>query len=103
MSSTRVVIVIGLLTMAAAMCPPAALAQSGCAAFYIPAGPETGNFLTGLWFAEGPAFIGHEQLHAEVSVQDWGGSGLGKKSNTYKGTETAKYDFGKGNTFQTAI
>jgi hypothetical protein len=102
-SSTRVVIVTALLAMVAVVCTPNALAQHGCAALYVPEGPETGNFISGVWYAEGPIFIGHEELHVKVTVQDYGGFGLGKKSNTYKGKEEALYDFGDGNTFRTAI
>lgn len=82
---------------------PAALAQKGCAAFYIPTGPEYGNFITGVWKAEGPAFLGKEDLYVKVSVQDLGYFPLGKKGNTAKGAEIATYDFGSGNRFQTSI
>ena len=49
--------------MMAVVCTPAVLAQKGCAAFDMPAGPEYGNFITGFWYAEGHAFLGHEQLY----------------------------------------
>ena len=99
-SLTRIVIVTALSAMVAVMCTPTALAQHGCAAFYIPTGPETGNFISGVWYAEGPVFIGHEELHVKVTVQDSGGFGLGKKSNTYKGKEEALYDFGEAIAFE---
>jgi len=77
--------------------------KKGCAAFDIPAGPEYGNFISGVWKAEGPAFLGKEKLYAKISVQDFGFFPLGKKGNTAKGTEIAYYDFGDGNTFHTSI
>jgi hypothetical protein len=101
--STRLVVMVGLLALFAVVCTPAAPVQGGCAAFYVPAGPETGNFITGIWQAEGSVFIGQEELYVEVSVQDDGGFGLGKKGNAYKGTEVATYNFGKSGSFQTEI
>src|SRR6516164_726059 len=100
---TRVVMFTALLAMMAMMCTPAALAQKGCVAFNIPAGPEYGNFITGFWYAEGSAFLGHEQLYLKISVWDAGGSVRGQKGNIMKGTETALYDFGKDGTFRTTI
>jgi hypothetical protein len=100
--SQRLGIFIGCLAIMALVYPPTALAQ-GCAAFDIPSGPEYGNFNTGIWYAEGPAVLGHEAMFVKISVQDLGAFPLGQKGNTMKGTETAVYDFGSGDTFQTAI
>ena len=91
------------LAMIAMVCSPAALAQKGCTAFDMPAGPEYGNFISGVWYAEGSAFLGHEQLYVKISVQDHGGFVLGKKGNVAKGTEDALYDFGHNDTFRTTI
>ena len=87
----------------ALVCTPSALAQKGCEPFYVPAGPEYGNFITGIWYAEGPAFLGHEQLYVNLLVQDLGYLALGEKGNTAKGTESAFYDFGKAGSFRTSI
>jgi hypothetical protein len=94
---------LAFLAVVGTVCTPTALAQKGCAALYFPAGPEYGNFITGVWNAEGPAFLGKEELYVKISVQDLGFSPVGKKGNTAKGTEIATYDFGNGNTFQTSI
>lgn len=99
----RLVIFTAVLAMMAVVCTPAVLAQKGCAAFDMPAGPEYGNFITGFWYAEGHAFLGHEQLYLKISVWDTGGSVRGQKGNVMKGTETALYDFGKEGTFRTTI
>jgi hypothetical protein len=99
----RALLFIVLFSLIAMVCTPAALAQKGCAAFDIPAGPEYGNFATGVWKAEGWASLGHEHLYVKISVQDLGGSTLGKKGNVSKGTELAFYDFGNGDTFQTLV
>jgi hypothetical protein len=92
-----------LLAMIACLCTPVAVAQKGCMVLDIPAGPETGNFQTGIWYAEGPAFLGREPAYVKIFVRDSGGDPRGKKGNNFQGTETALYDFGKGDMFQTAI
>jgi hypothetical protein len=82
---------------------PQASAQGGCMPFEMPAGPEYGNFITGVWTAEGTVYLGHKPMTVKMVVQDYGGMGLGQKGNTLVGTEVATYDFGNGNTFQTFI
>jgi len=92
-----------ILVLAGLASVSTAMAQNGCMAFSVPAGPESGNFITGIWTAEGPAYLGHKAVNVKISVLDYGGLGVGKKSNTFKGTEVATYDFGDNNTFQTFI
>ena len=86
---------------------PAALAQDGCAAFYMPPGPpgsETGNFLTGVWEAHGTAFIAHQAFTVNILFQDSFTSVLlGQKGNTLKGKEEGTYDFGNNDTFKTTV
>jgi hypothetical protein len=89
--------------MTATVCVPWAQAQNGCMPLYLPPGPETGNFITGYWYAEGPVFLGKEVLSVKIYVWDNGGVGMGKKGNNYQGTETSFYDFGNGDTFWTTI
>jgi hypothetical protein len=86
---------------------PAALAENGCAAFYMPPGPmgsETGNFITGVWNAHGTAFLAHQAFSVSIVFQDSFTSVLlGKKGNTMHGEEKGTYDFGNGDTFKTAV
>jgi hypothetical protein len=104
MRITGIVTFLAVLAVTATVCAPVAQAQNGCMPFYLPAGPESGNFITGYWYAEGPVFLGKEELYVKVSIWDNGdGRGLGKKGNTFKGTERALYDFGNGDTFSTTI
>jgi hypothetical protein len=77
--------------------------KTGCMPVYIPPGLETGDFTTGIWVAEGPVYIGGTEYHVSVWVQDNGGGFVGKAGQTYKGTETAIYDFGNGDTFTTFV
>ena len=99
----RILTFLALLAMIAWLCTPVAVAQKGCMVFDVPAGPETGNFITGRWFAEGPAFLGKDRVYVKIWVRDSGGDPRGKKGNNFQGTEVALYDFGNGDMFQTAI
>ncbi len=101
--SMRVAMSIAFLAVMAVVCSSSALAQDACAAFYVPPASESGNFITGKWYAEGDAILAHQQVYVKISVQDYGGMGVGKKQHVYKGKEAGFYDFGNGDTFRTSI
>jgi hypothetical protein len=100
-------LIIAVSAMLVFVCMPAAVAQNGCAPFYMPPGPlgsETGNFITGVWTAHGQAFLGHQPFSIEIVFQDSFTSVLlGKGGNTLQGEEKGIYDFGNGDTFKTTV
>ena len=73
-SFTRIVIVTACRRWSR-LCIRLPLWLNTVSAFHIPAGPETGNFISAVWYAEGPVLIGREELLVKVTVQDYGGFG----------------------------